>query len=97
MIVVPGRVISAKCILNCLNPGIKFFPRRISKFQRENEKFGVRVVVRTSFGKLLDTSILAACAALQYCCFLFQPLIVMICGVVRVVAFAVVVSETANY
>ena len=52
MIVLPGRVISANCVLNCLNPGIKFFPRRISKFQRENEKFGVRVVVRTSFGKL---------------------------------------------
>ena len=51
MIVVPGRVISANCVLNSLNPGIKFFLRRISKFQRENEKFGVRVVVRTSFGK----------------------------------------------
>ena len=32
MIVVPGRVISANCVLNCLNPGIKFFLRRISKF-----------------------------------------------------------------
>ena len=55
MIVVPGKVISANCVLNCLNPGINFILRLISKFQRENEKFGVRVVVslsRAFFGRL---------------------------------------------
>ena len=30
MIVVPGRVIRANCVLNCLNPGIKFFLRSFS-------------------------------------------------------------------
>ena len=52
MIIIPGMVISANCVLNCLNPGVKFILRLISKFQRENEKFGVRVVVTTSFGRL---------------------------------------------
>ena len=40
MIVVPGRVISANCVLNFLNPGIKLILQRITKFQCENEKFG---------------------------------------------------------
>ena len=52
MTVVPGKVISANCVLNCLNPGTKFILRLISKFKRENEKFGVRVVVTTSVGRL---------------------------------------------
>ena len=40
MIIILGKMISANCVLNCLNPGIKFILRRITKFQRENEKFG---------------------------------------------------------
>ena len=40
MIIIPGKVVSANCVLNCLNPGIKFVLRRITKFQGENEKFG---------------------------------------------------------
>ena len=39
-IIIPGKVISANSVLKCLNPGIKFILRRITKFQRENEKFG---------------------------------------------------------
>ena len=40
MIIIPGKVISANCILNRLNPGIKFLLRLITKCQVENEKSG---------------------------------------------------------
>ena len=40
MIIIPGKVISTNSVLNSLNPGMKFVPRWITKFQRENEKFG---------------------------------------------------------
>ena len=38
--IIPRKVISANCVLNCLNQGIKLILRPITKFQFENEKFG---------------------------------------------------------
>ena len=55
-----------------------------------------RVVVRTSLGDSSKT-VQYVLRAQHNCCFLFQPIIVLICAAVRVVAFDVVVSKTTNY
>ena len=61
MIVIPGKVISAKCVLNRFNPGIKFLLQLITSFRvkMRNLVSRARVVVRISF----DTLIPAACAS----------------------------------
>ena len=54
MIVIPGKVSSAYCVLNRLNSGINFILKRItsSRVKMSNLVPRARVVVRTSFGRL---------------------------------------------
>ena len=54
MTVIPGKVISANCVLNRFNPGIKFILQLITSFRvkMRNMVPRARVVVKTSFGRL---------------------------------------------
>ena len=86
IIMIPGKVINANRVLNRLNSGIKFMVQQMTKFVGENEKF-------SATGSHCRQNLVWQTVR-HDCRFLVQAimLIFMICGVVRVVAFAVFLS-----